>query len=463
MTFQTKVFISYLVPTLVLALGMTLSVLRLSSTVEEQLAHLRAEEQEITLVERLRWRSEVIVSDGRGYLLSGDSKLLRELEASVVRFDENLHALVEDTARFAEVDQAARSFMQVQGELVTARQRSEDTQRLIDRFETELLSLRLELDRSLARFVDHKEAVLTDSYEQARTTRARLELWGHGLRVLLVLAGLAAAWHFAKLLGRSYRQEREAKQAARQALAARDEVMGIVAHDLRNPLNAITLKAALLKRKAESENVRQQAESIQSVAMRMEYLIRTMLDVTTMEVGKFTVSPAPCAVESLLDESQAMLDPLATSKQIHLQHDDIEPGLAIRADRERVLQVLANLVGNALKFTPQGGRVTLSAIREDAMVRFGVLDTGPGLARESLPCVFDRFWRKETAGTKGTGLGLFIAKGIVEAHGGRIWVDSDLGQGARFYFTLPFAERRREEGPSAGARAESPSLTPGSA
>jgi signal transduction histidine kinase len=133
-----------------------------------------------------------------------------------------------------------------------------------------------------------------------------------------------------------------------------------------------------------------------------------------------------------------MFDSLAASKQVRFEQIAKEPDLAILADRERVLQVLSNLIGNALKFTPPGGNVTLSIEREGPMARFGVLDTGPGIASDNLPHVFERFWR-ETPAEKGTGLGLFIAKGIVDAHGGRIWVESEVGRGTRFYFTLPIA------------------------
>jgi signal transduction histidine kinase len=213
--------------------------------------------------------------------------------------------------------------------------------------------------------------------------------------------------------------------------------MGIVAHDLRNPLGTIMLLAAVLQKSAGSEKAREQAASIGNVAARMESLIRTMLDVTTMEAGKFTVTPAACTVQSLLRETEAMFEPLATSKQIALEVSPSDATLVVEAERERILQVLSNLVGNALKFTPEGGRVTLSTARDDGMVRFTVADTGPGIPHEHLSLVFDRFWKKDTPGKKGTGLGLFIAKGIVEAHGGRIWVDSEPGGGTRFNFTLP--------------------------
>lgn len=440
-SFETKALLGYFILALVLAVGMTLSVRRLSSAIDEQTAQSRAAEQEITLVERLRWRSEAIVSDGRGYLLSGEPTLLAELEQAALQFDEKVRALgTRDHPFLAGVQDAAESFRRAQRDLMTARRRSEDARALIGRFEHELLPLSRELDQSLARLVDSRRAALEDFYETARRSRARLERRLDLMRGVLVLAGFAVAWYFARLLGRSYRQEQAAKEAAGKALAARDEVMGIVAHDLRNPLGAITLKAELLQRVADSDKVRQQAGSIRNVAMQMEYLIRTMLDVTTMEAGQFTVSPAPCAVEELLRETEAMFEPLATSKQIRLEVAKSAPGLAARAERERVFQVLSNLIGNALKFTPRGGHVALSANREGAMIRFAVLDTGPGLARESLSCVFDRFWKKEMPGKKSTGLGLFIAKGIVEAHGGRIWADSALGHGAKFYFTLPVVE-----------------------
>ena len=149
----------------------------------------------------------------------------------------------------------------------------------------------------------------------------------------------------------------------------------------------------------------------------------------------------PCTIEDLLRETMEMFANLATSKQVRLEQMVKTPGLAVAADHERVLQVFSNLVGNALKFTPQDGCVTIAAEPQGAMVRFAVVDTGPGIAPEHLPRIFDRFWKKETSGTKGTGFGLFIAKGIVDAHGGRIWVESRLGQGTAFYFTLPLAER----------------------
>ncbi|WP_437652630.1 sensor histidine kinase [Sorangium sp. So ce1182] len=457
--FEATATMGYAILTVLLAVGMAFSIRRLSSVADAQIARLRAKEQSIALVERLRWSSELVVSQGRGYLLSGERELLTETHDSRARLYENVRALRElplspASRRLVEdIDQAARDFIRLQEELFVARQRSEDTSSLVRRFDTELRPLRRELELYLGRLVHHKEAVLKDHYERARMDRVRLEQRLYGLLGLLLLAGLGVARYFTKRVGRSYDQVREAREAARKALAARDELMGIVAHDLRNPLGAIMIKAAMLRKGAESEKIRQHAASIENVTRRMEQLIKSMLDVATMEASTFSVTPAPCAVEDLLRETLEMFGPLAESRQVRFEQGAKAPGLVIHAERERVLQVLSNLLGNALKFTPQGGQVTLSVDREGAAARFSVADTGPGIPRENLPSIFERFWKDETRGKKGTGLGLYIARGIVDAHGGRIWVESEIGHGARFYFTIPLAEPVAQEAPAAEMRA----------
>lgn len=440
---ETTAKIAYVVLTLLLAGVMAYAVRRLSTVADRQAAHLRAVENEITLVERLRWTSQLVISAGRGYLLSGDPDLLAQIEAGRARFDENIRVLREESLTpageqmIAEVQRTAAEFLQVQDELVQARHQAGEPATLARRFDTELLPRSRALDRALTRLVEYKEQKLEDQYAQAREDRAQLELGLYGLLGIVLLASGGVAWSLATMLGRSYRKEADALDAARKAIAARDEVMGIVAHDLRNPLGAITMRAALLARDTDSAPIRQQAHSIENTAMRMEYLIKTMLDVATMEAGRFSVLKAPCEVEELFAETTTLFEPLAGSKRVRLEARPKDPGLVVQADRERVLQVLSNLIGNALKFTPSGGHITITVERSGKHALFAVLDTGPGIPRDHLERVFDRFWNEPTPGIKSTGLGLFIAKAIVDAHGGRIWAESELGHGARFYFTLP--------------------------
>ncbi len=453
--FEATARAGYAILTLLLAVGMAFSIRRFSSVADAQSERLSAKEREITLVERLRWSCELIVSHGRGYLISGSHDRLTEAEDAKALFRENVRALRSRPLSppalqlLTDVERAAGSFIRLQEELFAARQRPEDTTLIARRFEDELRPLREDVELSLVRLTDYKERVVENIYVDARAERAELTLRLYSLLGLLVSASLGIAWYFTRRLGGSYHQAREAREAARKAVTARDDLMGIVAHDLRNPLSAITLKAARLRRTADSESVRQQAASIEHVAKRMEHLIRTMLDAATMEAYKFSVTPAPCAVDDLLRETLEMFGPLAESRQVRFEQSVNEPDLVICAERERVLQVLSNLLGNALKFTPPGGRVTLSVDREGTTVRFAVVDTGPGIPRENLSSIFERFWKVEASGERGTGLGLYIAKGIVDAHGGRIWAESEVGRGARFYFTLPVAEPAAHQAPAA--------------
>ena len=230
---------------------------------------------------------------------------------------------------------------------------------------------------------------------------------------------------------------------AQQATRARDDVLAVVAHDLRNPLNTVTMAVSLMLETTPPERVeeRRQAEIVRRAADRMNRMIQDLLDVKRMESGQLTTDLKPELPATIINDTIDMLRPLAAGSTIMLEahiEDDLPPVLA---DAARIQQVLSNLVGNAVKFTPRSGRITVCAEHIDREVRFGVIDTGPGIPAEQLPHIFGRFWQAKSD-HRGIGLGLAIAKGIVEAHNGRIWVESHLGLGSTFYFTLPTATDR---------------------
>jgi signal transduction histidine kinase len=232
-------------------------------------------------------------------------------------------------------------------------------------------------------------------------------------------------------------------KAAQDATRARDDLVAIVSHDLRNPIHTINMAAAFLLEVAPPVDrritSRRQLEVIQRQANRANRLISDLLDVAKIQAGGLTVEPVPVDVLSLVQEALESANPLATSNQLKLCREVEDDGARVLSDRDRVLQVFANLLGNAIKFTPKGGEITIRAESAGSEIRFGVCDTGPGIPPEHLPHVFDRYWQAKSTAKLGTGLGLSIAKGIVEAHGGRIWVESEPGKGASFIFTLPCA------------------------
>jgi signal transduction histidine kinase len=231
---------------------------------------------------------------------------------------------------------------------------------------------------------------------------------------------------------------------ARAATEARQHTLAVVAHDLRNPLTAIRMDAEMLSsmlRPTVGDFERKSLDRIGAITRRMDALIQDLLEVSRMERGTLALEIFPRDPAVVLAEAADALAPLAAAHGLTLRVDAAAGLPAVLADGERVLQIVSNLVGNAVKFTPEGGTVTLAAAPGDGEVRFSVSDTGPGIPPEQVPHIFGAFWQARHADRRGLGLGLSIARGLVEAHGGRIWVESEPGRGASFVFTLPLADQ----------------------
>ena len=226
---------------------------------------------------------------------------------------------------------------------------------------------------------------------------------------------------------------------AHDAVAARENLMAIVSHDLRTPVSTIMLATAVLEKMIPPDPARHLSVILRS-AKRLDRLIGSLRDATMIDAGTFTVRPKVHPLRPLIDEMLENLRPLCESRQIVLSARLADDCPAIRCDRDRMHQVFGNLVGNACDFTPSDGCVEVTVEREGDDARFSVRDSGPGIAADHLPHLFERFWKGPQRGSRGTGLGLFIVKNIVAAQGGSIWVDSELGKGTTFYFTVPLAQ-----------------------
>ena len=233
--------------------------------------------------------------------------------------------------------------------------------------------------------------------------------------------------------------------AAQQATHARDDLLAIVAHDLRNPLNTIFMSTELL---LELESLvplpseRRHIAMIRRSAEKMNGLIQDLMDVKRMESGQLVLEVRPFTLTHVIAEALELLRPIAAAHGQTIDQEVPEDLPRVLADPGRVQQVISNLVGNAIKFTPADGSIRVRAWAEETEVGIAVRDTGPGIAADQLPHIFGRFWQGHRADRRGIGLGLAIAKGIVDTHGGRIWVESREGHGATFFFTLPLAEVR---------------------
>jgi len=230
-------------------------------------------------------------------------------------------------------------------------------------------------------------------------------------------------------------------RAAQRAIQVRDEVLGVVAHDLRNPLSTILVEAHLLRKRGIEGLSRESGEAIERVATRMNRLIQDLLDVARMESGLPSLQSVRLSAARLASAAVDAQRSLASAASLDLRLE-LSPSLDdLWADRDRILQVFDNLIGNAIKFTPPGGCITVGAELNNDDVLFFVRDTGPGILREEQPYLFDRFWQARKEGRLGVGLGLPIVKAIVAAHGGRVWVESTPGRGATFFFSIPTAPR----------------------
>lgn len=253
----------------------------------------------------------------------------------------------------------------------------------------------------------------------------------------------------ARLLTRHLPLERDAtdqyllteRARSDDALATRDDFLGMVAHDLRDLLNGVVVSSQFLAQKLEKHGDSQQllleTSRIERYGARMNRLIGDLVDVASIDAGKLAMQTAECDVGLLVIEAVDALQTAASAKGVSLEVQGMQGPFIAEFDHDRMLQVLANLIANSIKFTPQGGSIHVLCERRDDALAFCVSDTGEGIPPAMLEAVFERFWQVGANDRRGLGLGLYISRCIVEAHGGTIRAESNRGQGTRMHFTLP--------------------------
>lgn len=232
----------------------------------------------------------------------------------------------------------------------------------------------------------------------------------------------------------------EHESSLKRAVQIRDDVLAVVSHDLRDPLNVIAMASSVLRQLADErrdQQLQQLSDMLLRSVDRMQRMIGDLLDMASLRSGRLSIDPQFHDLGALVGEAVAAQQPQANERSITLEAEPLPGPIRLKCDRQRLLQVFSNLIGNALKFCEAGACIRLRMEPEEKGVRFAVSDTGPGIAEDDLPMLFEPYWSARKHRKTGTGLGLYITRGIVEAHGGRIWVESRLGQGTTFWFTLP--------------------------
>ncbi|WP_122315526.1 ATP-binding protein [Pseudomonas cichorii] len=275
--------------------------------------------------------------------------------------------------------------------------------------------------------------------------RTSFEIWK------VEMAGISTKWTHGDVfaandLRRSALEDDLARQVRReqQAVRARDELVAVVSHDLRNPMTVISMLCGMMQKAFSSDGphtsrrISSAIDTMQQAASRMNVLLEDLLDTSKIEAGRYIISPQVLEVSDIFEEAYSLLAPLAMDKSIDISfHAD--PDLKVSADPERLFQVLSNLIGNAIKFTPKQGRIDIAAAPSGNEIVFTVRDSGEGIQPEQLPHIFERYWTIKEGNPTGTGLGLYISQGIIKAHGGMLTADSTVGKGSEFRFTVPVA------------------------
>ena len=419
--------------------ALSVMALRTAAENEEQLA--RDFGERLLWAERARFHAEQMVATGRGRMLTGDPRSQLAFEEASRRLHDDLglalnHPQAQAESYLEEAKRASRAYVDVLDgfERLPADARAEGQSAFVL---TVLKPLRDRIDGALDGLVVDERDAYNAAFAQARAAVHKAEELMAALAAAGVILGVWLGVLVLRSLSDHLGREQGALSEARRATAERDEVLAFVSHDLRNPLGAVIMGAEVLRRTipADQERARKAASTILSAAERMNHLVMDLLQVANLEAVGAKLQRRSQDLAGLQLDVQALFGARAEELRLTLSWE-APSGARLDCDRERLLQVLSNLIGNAFKFTPEGGQVLVTCTPDARGMGFSVSDTGPGIPGPDLTHLFDRYWKGQRGGA-GFGLGLYISRLLVEAHGGRLWAESELGHGTTMRFTLP--------------------------
>lgn len=444
MSYERKIFAGLMTAIFAFLPLVGLSIFTIQRLINDESAIIEANSRQALLIERLQFFNARQDAQIPIYLLSRDRKELdrfHEFHSLLLGVIDQLLAIDEDPAERAVIESLRKKTQEVfvYVEPGTRILRDENSVESADRyFRRTAMPLNDEISSLAQQLAITSRDRGAKASAEMRQSIFRLEL---GIGVLAGLAIALSAWA-CTLFVKVSRQKRIVDEQTARISQARKEAVEVVAHDLKNPLSTIIMSTEMLEGEdysfgAGDAEIRAGLDMTKRAARSMQGLIHSLLDHAKIEAGALVLEPEQCDPASLLEDVHARFQLLAEARGITLKRV-IEGRLPmLSADCLRLDQVFSNLLGNALKFTPAGGNVTLGARLVGTNVVFSVKDTGAGISKEQAAHVFDRYWQVRATSAQGTGLGLSIAQAIVQAHEGRIWLDSEPGRGTTFFFALP--------------------------
>lgn len=444
--FYRKIYFNIFL-TLFFLLGfIVFAIFSLDKIVEEKNDLVSVHAEELILAQKLHYEISMQFAAMPIYVLSGDESVLSSFNRNREDF-----ARVLTTLKRKPNDQAERKLLDeiylaekgmhasaVKG--ITMSRAGASAQEVNEYFSSlKPLKDSRDLPALLQILVDTKMREFQDAkIEDAILSKRVLIFLGAASLICIIFAGVITSLIIKNIKHKERSEEKEAYISN-----ARKEIVDTVSHDLKNPLSSIKLGLQYVERKLSRNNKCTDVDVDKGMTIifrsvdKMEKMVSDLLDHTKLEAGKLLLEPTECELARFTKEVIEQFRPIAHSRHIRLTSELIEDGKIIHCDQGRVEQVLSNIIGNALKFTPEGGEIHVGMSFKDDEVIISIRDSGHGMSKDQLEHVFDRYWQVQKTSKQGTGLGLAIAKIVVETHHGKIWAESELGKGSTFHFSLP--------------------------
>lgn len=425
------------------------AIFSLDKIVEEKNDLVSVHAEELILAQKLHYEISIQFAAMPIYVLSGDESVLSSFDRNREEFVRVLTILKRKPNNQAErklLDEIslAEKKMHDSAARGIAMSRSGASAQEVNEFFRSLKPLddSRDLPSLLQTLVDTKMREFQNAKKEDGNLSKRVLIFlGAASIICIIFAGVITS-----LIIKNINHKRRSEEKEAYISNARKEIIDTVSHDLKNPLSSIKLGLQYVERKLTRNTSCNDVEVEKGMTIifrsvdKMEKMVSDLLDHTKLEAGKLLLEPTECDLARFTKEVIEQFRPIAYSKNIKLTSELINNGKIIHCDQGRVEQVLSNIIGNALKFTPEGGEIHVGmSFREDAVV-ISIRDSGHGMSKDQLDHVFDRYWQVQETSKHGTGLGLAIAKIVVETHHGKIWAESELGKGSTFHFSLPIEQ-----------------------